>query len=218
MDPPTFDREAVQWERSGGGELVAGVDEVGRGALAGPVVAAAVVFSPHTEPVAGLKDSKQLTSNQREHLSGEIKHHACCWAVGAASNREIDRRNILRATALAMRRALDRLATQPALVLIDGSPLPELRVVHEAIVGGDASSQSIAAASVLAKCARDRVMTLLADRYPGFQWDSNKGYGTEEHLAAIRRFGLTPHHRATFAQIGQHELFEAGRNIMEVNG
>jgi ribonuclease HII len=204
MQIPTLDREHVLW--SEGCQCVAGMDEVGRGPLAGPVVAAAVVFRPGHPLVDGVRDSKTLTTKQRERLIDVIRNEALTWGVGAASVREIDRRNILRATALAMRRAVARLAIPPDRILIDGSPLPELRVQHEAIVGGDATCQSIAAASVLAKWTRDRLMLRLAVRYPNFLWDRNKGYATEEHLAAIETHGFTPHHRLSFAPFAQLRL------------
>lgn len=204
MQLPTLDREHVLWAE--GCHCVAGLDEVGRGPLAGPVVAAAVVFRPGHGLIDGVRDSKLMTAKQRDRLVDVIRAEALTWAVGAASVRDIDRRNILRATALAMRRAVARLTLPPDRILIDGSPLPELRAQHEAIVDGDATCESIAAASVLAKWTRDQLMVRLAARYPAFHWDRNKGYATEEHLAAIEAHGFTPHHRLSFAPFAQLRL------------
>ena len=197
-------RESALWAK--GCRYVAGLDEVGRGPLAGPVVAAAVVLRPNSSPPEGLRDSKLMTARQRNRLVGVIRDTALAWAVGAASPREIDRLNILRATALAMRRALSQLSPQPDHVLVDGNPLPELRARHEAVVKGDATCVSIAAASVLAKCSRDRLMVLLGTRFPRFRWEHNMGYGTADHLAAIEEHGLTPHHRRTFTPVSQLRL------------
>ncbi len=186
---------------------MAGLDEVGRGPLAGPVVAAAVVFRADSAAIDGLRDSKQLTAKRRDELSALIKSHVLAWGVGAASVREVDRRNILSATGLAMRRALAHLPKQPDRILVDGTALPELQFQHEAIVKGDSVSQSIAAASILAKCVRDRLMTLLASHYPVFNWESNMGYATADHFNAIQQYGPTAHHRKSFAPIGQFTLF-----------
>ncbi len=205
MDPPTLERESALWAE--GYSVVAGLDEVGRGPLAGPVLAAAVVFPPGQAPIEGLRDSKFMTAKRREKVAIAIRQAASAWAIGAASVREIDRINIRRASALAMRRALIRLSRVPDYVLIDGRPQPEIGWGHEAIVGGDASSQSIAAAAVLAKCCRDHLMSLLAKRYPGFGWDGNKGYATGAHLAAINHDGPTPHHRASFTPVAQIGLW-----------
>ena len=205
MIRPTLKRERALW--AAGCRLVAGVDEVGRGPLAGPVVAAAVILSPDTRPIRGLRDSKLLSARQRELAAQEVRRHALAWAISAASAREIDRINIRRATALAMRRALARLSLLPDRVLIDGTPLPELGQAHDALVDGDAHCQSIAAASVLAKVVRDRLMLLLARRYPLFGWEENKGYATETHLAAIDRAGPCRHHRVSFMPVAQLKLF-----------
>ena len=202
---PTLARESALWAK--GCRYVAGLDEVGRGPLAGPVVAAAVVLPQNATIIAGLRDSKQMTARQRDRVAGVIRDTAAAWAVGAASPREIDRLNILGATALAMRRALSLLSQAPDHVLVDGKPFPELRCEHEAIIKGDATCLSIAAASVLAKQARDRLMVLLASRFPAFGWEQNMGYGTAEHLAAIEANGLTPHHRRSFAPVSQLRLF-----------
>lgn len=205
MITPTLARESALWAK--GCRYVAGLDEVGRGPLAGPVVAAAVVLPQNAKIIAGLRDSKQMTARQRDRVAAVIRDTAAAWAVGAASPREIDRLNILGATALAMRRALSLLSQAPDHVLVDGNPFPELRCEHEAIVKGDATCLSIAAASVLAKQARDRLMILLASRFPAFGWEQNMGYGTAEHLAAIDANGLTPHHRRSFGPVSQLRLF-----------
>ena len=204
MLAPTLARESALWAK--GLRYVAGLDEVGRGPLAGPVMAAAVVLPPDGAPIEGLRDSKQMTARQRDRVAGVIRSLALAWGIGAATPREIDRLNILRATALAMRRALSLLSPHPEHVLVDGQPLPELRVEHEAVVKGDATCLSIAAASVLAKQARDGLMVLLAPRFPAFHWDQNMGYGTAEHMAAIDANGLTPHHRRSFTPVAQLKL------------
>ncbi|HEX4575087.1 MAG TPA: ribonuclease HII [Gemmatimonadales bacterium] len=201
---PTLEREMACWlAGDGGGGLVAGLDEAGRGPLAGPVVAAAVVFPPFVKPIRGLRDSKMLPPVRRARLARVVWARALAVAVGAASVREIDRLNIRRASILAMRRALARLAVRPAHVLVDGLAVPELACPHEAIVDGDVHCHSIAAASVVAKTLRDRLMELLARRHPCYAWASNKGYGTPEHLAALAAFGFTPHHRKSFAPVVQ---------------
>jgi ribonuclease HII len=203
---PTLERESALWAK--GFAFVAGLDEVGRGPLAGPVVAAAVVFSPGQSPIEGLKDSKLMTPAERERVAAEVRVVAHAWAVGAASVREIDRINIRRASALAMRRALDRLEIIPDHILIDGTSLPELGAAHEPVVGGDSICQSVSAAAVLAKCVRDRLMERLAPRYPQFHWEANKGYATAEHLAALKQCPPTRHHRVSFSPMAQLELLE----------
>jgi ribonuclease HII len=186
--------------------LVAGVDEAGRGPLAGPVVAAAVVMPPETR-VRGAADSKVLTAEKREELAKKILVKARCWAVGAASCREIDRINIRRATALAMHRAIARLQHRPEHLLVDGLPVPELGLEWQtAVVDGDAKVHSIACASILAKVWRDRLMERLAQRYPLYGWERNKGYGTPEHREALAAHGLTPHHRRSFQPVEQFTL------------
>jgi ribonuclease HII len=187
--------ERTFWER--GIEFVAGVDEVGRGPLAGPVLAAAVMFAPNAA-VRGVDDSKRLTPERRAELYLEIRQKALCIAVGAASTREVDRLNILRASHLAMRRALARLRIQPQHVIVDGLPVPELGECCTAVVDGDAKVHAVACASIVAKVVRDRAMHMLAAHYPGYGWDSNVGYGTPEHRDAIGALGLTPHHRRSF--------------------
>jgi ribonuclease HII len=202
---PTLKRERELWAE--GRHYVAGLDEVGRGPIAGPVVAAVVVFPPGHRPIRGLRDSKQLSALQRGKLVLQIRKHALAWAVGAASVREIERINIRCASALAMRRAIERLPFFPDYLLVDGTALPELGSAHEPLVNGDAKCHSIAAASVLAKEMRDRLMRLLALRYPSFGWQENKGYATADHLAALDRLGPTKHHRYGFIPVAQLKLF-----------
>src|SRR5690349_2131510 len=187
--------EQSMWDR--GIELVAGVDEAGRGPLAGPVLAAAVVFAPGVG-IRGVDDSKKLTAEKREALFTEIRSKALAIGIGAASTKEVDRLNILRASHLAMRRALMRLPFEPQHIIVDGLPVHELGDRHTAVVDGDAKVHCIACASIVAKVVRDRAMHLLASRYPGYGWDHNVGYGTLEHRDAIGSLGLTPHHRRSF--------------------
>lgn len=206
---PTLQRERLAWA---GQQLLIGVDEAGRGPLAGPVVAAAVVFPPGTRRIAGVRDSKTIPLERREKLALLIRARAIRIGIGAASNREIDRVNIRVATALAMRRAVSRLLGLGSLppgyhLVIDGLPLPEIGFPHEAVVDGDADCYSVAAASILAKTVRDRIMRCLAQRYPNYGWDTNVGYGTPEHLDGICRSGATRHHRVSFAPMAQHELW-----------
>ena len=201
---PSLEREVAFWQAGGG--VVAGVDEAGRGPLAGPVVAAAVVFPPFCKFIRGLRDSKLLPPAKRSRLAAVVRARAIAIGVGAASVREIDRLNIRRASILAMRRALDRLGVTPGLVLVDGLPCPELGIPHDAIVDGDAHCHSIAAASVIAKTVRDRLMDLLGGRHPLYDWKSNKGYATPDHLAALAAFGFSSHHRKSFAPVVQLEL------------
>lgn len=208
---PSLEREVALWGE--GRSVVAGVDEAGRGPLAGPVVAAAVVFPVGAKPIRGLDDSKLLTPRQRAKLAVRIRQRALAVAVGAASVHEIDRLNIRRASILAMRRALRRLGVVPTDVLVDGLPCPELECAHQAIIDGDAKCHSIAAASVIAKTMRDRLMDLLAARYPAYAWDTNKGYATPEHLDALQLHGPTRHHRWSFAPVSQLELLAALRPL-----
>lgn len=205
MIRPTLKRERALWAE--GRQHVAGLDEVGRGPIAGPVVAAVVVFAPGHRPIPGLRDSKMLSALQRAKLVIQIRKKALAWAIGAASVREIERLNIRCASALAMRRAIERLPFFPDHVLIDGTALPELGCGHEPLVKGDARCHTIAAASVIAKEARDRLMRLLAIRYPSFGWQENKGYATADHLAALDRLGPTRHHRFGFIPVAQLKLF-----------
>jgi len=202
---PTLERERALWAK--GFRIVAGLDEVGRGPIAGPVLAAAVVFPPGQQPIEGLRDSKVLSASERERLAEEIRRAALAWSLGGASVREIDRFNIRRATALAMRRALARLPRRPDYVLLDGMALPELERNHEPIIDGDALCQTVSAAAVLAKCARDLLMSRLAERHPEYGWEHNKGYATQDHLAALTRAGPCAHHRVSFSPLAQPNLF-----------
>lgn len=183
--------------------MIVGVDEAGRGPLAGPVVAAAVVLCDGG--IAGLDDSKKLSAKKRALLEAEIKSR-CLWAVGVAEVEEIDRINILQATMLAMTRAVDALGAEPSKVLVDGNRLPHWRYVADAVIGGDALHPCISAASIIAKEHRDRFMADAARRFPGFGWETNMGYGTAQHLAALRQLGPTPLHRASFAPVAQLTL------------
>lgn len=192
------------WSR--GLSRVAGVDEVGRGPLAGPVVAAAVILPPGTG-IPGARDSKTLSPARREALAGAILEQSLAVGVGAASVREIDRLNILVCTRLAMGRALSRLPLLPEHVVVDGLPVARLGWEHEALVGGDRRVHSVACASILAKVVRDRLMKRLALRYPGYGWETNMGYGTEEHRLALERLGPTPHHRRTFGAVQVEMVF-----------
>lgn len=180
--------------------LVAGVDEVGRGPLCGPVVTAAVILDP-ARPIQGLNDSKKLSEARREVLFDEICEKALAWSVARAEVEEIDRLNILHATLLAMQRAVEGLAVTPRLALIDGNRCPVLSVPSSAVVQGDARVPAIAAASILAKVSRDREMCALDLVYPGYGFAAHKGYGTAVHLEALRRLGPTPLHRRSFAPV-----------------
>ena len=184
---------------------VAGVDEAGRGPWAGPVIAAAVVVTPDSACLDGVNDSKQLTRRRREQLAAAIVS-SLSFAVGAASVREVDRLNIRRATALAMHRALTRLARAADVVVVDGLAVPELGFPHDALVDGDAKCYAVACASILAKTVRDRLMGALGRRYPDFAWEHNAGYGTPVHRAALERVGPTPHHRRSFTPVVQVRL------------
>ena len=192
-DPLAYERGF--WGR--GLSRVAGVDEVGRGPLAGPVLACAVILRPD-DPIDGATDSKQLTRSRREELAGHILQKAAAVALGAASVREIDRLNILVATRLAMQRALRALPQAPDHVVVDGLPVKGLGWRHEAVVKGDLKVLSIACASIVAKVVRDDLMRRLARRYPHFGWESNVGYGSRQHREAVDARGPTPHHRLSF--------------------
>lgn len=183
------------------GPLLAGVDEVGRGPIAGPVVACAVIMPAESRAIAGVDDSKRLTPDQRVRLAVKIRERAVAFSLGAASVREIDRINIYQASVLAMRRALDRLEVRPDCVVIDGRPMRTLPIPHTAVVHGDARCFSIACASIIAKVTRDLLMTRLGMRYPQYIWDHNAGYTTREHVAGLTSHGITPHHRRSFCRI-----------------
>ncbi len=183
------------------GPLLAGVDEVGRGPIAGPVVACAVIMPADARAIAGVDDSKRLTHDQRVRLATKIRERAVSFALGAASVREIDRINIYQASVLAMRRALGRLKVPPDYVVIDGRAMRTLPIPHTAVVHGDARCFSIACASILAKVTRDLLMTRLGRRYPHYIWDHNAGYTTRAHVAGLTAYGITPHHRKSFCRI-----------------
>ena len=188
---------ALQWDEAG---LVAGVDEAGRGPLAGPVMAAAVILD-ELKPIHGLADSKKLTARRRDELFDEIRAKALCFAVAQASVQEIDEFNILQATLLAMRRAVEGLRLPPKLVLVDGNRLPVLPMRAEAIVKGDALVAAISAASILAKVTRDRWCEAVDQQYPAYGFAKHKGYGTAEHLAALLSHGACAEHRTTFRPV-----------------
>ncbi|MGZ5131205.1 MAG: ribonuclease HII [Caldimonas sp.] len=179
---------------------MAGVDEVGRGPLAGPVVAAAVILH-EKRTIRGLNDSKLLQPEERERLDLEIRARAICVSVAEASVDEIDRYNILRAALLAMRRAVEGLSQQPSIVLVDGNQRPELAMPVRTVVGGDAKVRAISAASIVAKVYRDRLLTALHEEHPEYGFDGHKGYSTPEHLAALREHGACRHHRRSFAPV-----------------
>jgi ribonuclease HII len=196
--------DAVCWpdysHESLGPAPVCGIDEVGRGPLAGPVVAAAVILDPGAIP-EGINDSKRLPGPRREELAMEL-HRVAVVAVGMASVAEIEAMNILQASFLAMRRAVAGLARRPAVALVDGHmPPPGLSCPCRPIVGGDGLALSIAAASIVAKVARDRMMVALSQQFPGYGWETNMGYGTAEHLEGLRGLGVSPHHRRSFAPV-----------------
>jgi len=192
---------------------IAGVDEAGRGPIAGPVVAACVVLPPrHT--LAGIADSKQLTPAQREALYAAITQRALAWAIGLASPREIERYNILQASLLAMRRAVLALPLPPQRVLVDGKhAIPNLPLPQQAVVGGDALEESIAAASILAKVARDRIMRELDRLYPQYGFAQHKGYPTALHLQRLRQYGACPAHRRTYAPVAQLRLLAPAAEV-----
>jgi ribonuclease HII len=183
--------------------FIAGVDEVGRGPLAGPVVAAAVILDP-ARPIAGLADSKVLSEQKREELVILIRERAIAWAVGRAEIEEIDQINILQASLLAMRRAVLALSTQPEFALIDGNRCPALPCPAEAIIKGDATVAVISAASILAKVSRDQEMVELDLQYPGYGFAKHKGYPTKAHLAALSTLGITPIHRRSFGPVKKY--------------
>lgn len=198
------------------GPHIAGIDEVGRGPLAGPVVACAVVMPPDQKAIRGVDDSKKLNAEERERLAARILKTAISVGIGAASVREIDRVNIYHANVIAMRRALRRLTVKPDHVLLDGKSIRTLEWDHTAIVGGDGKCYSIACASIIAKVTRDRVMHALARRYPGYKWEKNVGYSTAAHFEGIAAQGVTPHHRRSFIPIAQLSLDFSGETVIDI--
>lgn len=207
---PTSGRQKrLDWDPVG---LRAGVDEAGRGPLAGPVVAAAVILDD-SKRILGLNDSKQLTALQRDRLYDKIREKALCCAVGVASVQEIDEMNIYHATMLAMKRAVEGLRLKPVKVLVDGNALPKLEILSEAIVGGDAKVKSISAASIIAKVTRDRMLQELHEQFPIYGFAAHKGYSTPEHLEALRLHGPCVHHRRHFAPVAATFTTPAGEVI-----
>ncbi len=181
-------------------KIVAGVDEVGKGSLVGPVFAAAIIFNKNVDKKK-FKDSKQLSKNKRNSLEKYIKKN-CIWSMGSASLKEIEKLNILNASLLAMKRAIKKLRLKPSMVLIDGNRLPDLNNYNlKCIVKGDQKIPEISAASIIAKVARDRLINKISKKYKNYAWDKNAGYGTKLHLFAIKKFGVTKHHRKTFSPI-----------------
>ena len=193
------EQPSLAWDAPG---LMAGVDEAGRGPLAGPVVAAAVILDD-LNPIQGLADSKKLSAKRREKLFDEIRAKSLCFSIAEASVQEIDELNILQATMLAMQRAVEGLRLKPNKVLVDGNRLPRLDILAEAIVQGDAKVSAISAASILAKVHRDRLCDDMHQAYPAYGFDQHKGYGTQAHLAALTVHGATPLHRRTFAPVAK---------------
>jgi len=191
-----------QWSPPRGVRLLAGVDEVGRGPLAGDVVTAAVIL-PLDHQINGLVDSKSLSARQRENLYGDIVGQATCWAIGRASVEEIDRFNILQATLMAMRRAVLGLEMKPDYVAVDGNRLPQWEYAAEAVVRGDGRVEAISAASIIAKVVRDAEMQTFDKEYPGYGFAKNKGYGTPQHLEALQRLGPCAIHRRSFAPVSE---------------
>ena len=183
-------------------KVLAGVDEVGRGSLIGPVYAAAVILNKSINTKI-LKDSKSLSKNKRKEISTYIKKNSI-WAIGQASVKEIEKINILQASLLAMKRAIIKLKKKPSLVLIDGNKLPNIKNYNlKYIIKGDQKIPSISAASIIAKVSRDKFVTTLSKNFKNYRWDTNSGYGTREHIKAIKKFGVTKYHRKTFAPISQ---------------
>lgn len=193
MDWLEFENQAYD----DGYEIVCGIDEAGRGPLAGPVYAAAVIL-PKGYVVEGVNDSKKLSEKKRELLFDKIKNEALSYSIGTASNEEIDEINILQATFLAMRRAVDGLSIKPDIALVDGNKTPGLNIAEKSIIKGDAKSANIAAASILAKVSRDRYMLKMSEVYPDYQFEKHKGYGTKLHYEMIEKYGISPIHRKSF--------------------
>ncbi len=206
---PSFAEEETLWQQ--GFQLIAGIDEVGRGPLAGPVVASAVVFAPYCNVfwIDQLRDSKILSVRKREFLSSCIKEDSIAIGIGVVQHDQVDSINILQATKLAMRKALDQLIVTPDALLIDALKIPEIATFQKSIIKGDAISRSIAAASIIAKVHRDTMMMEYDREYPGYGFSHNAGYGTREHMQALSRIGCCPIHRTTFSPV---------RRILEASG
>jgi ribonuclease HII len=207
--PARSPQKRLDWDPLG---LLAGVDEAGRGPLAGPVVAAAVILDDGKR-IRGLADSKVLTPLQRDKLFDMIREKSLCCAVGSASVEEIDTLNIFHATMLAMKRAVEGLRLKPVKVLVDGNRLPKLDVLSEAIVGGDAKVKSISAASIIAKVTRDRMLQQLHEQFPQYGFAAHKGYGTPEHLEALRTHGPCVHHRRHFSPVAATFATQEGTTV-----
>ena len=196
-----FTIEQTLWNR--GLFYIAGVDEVGRGPLAGPVVASCVIFS-NFQSIAGLNDSKLVPAARRAELEDIIKSKALAWGIAVVDNQVIDQINIQKASFLAMKKAIACLGVEPEQLLVDGYPIPEVEYAQQGIIKGDQKSASIAAASILAKCARDRIMDDYAVEYPHYGFEKHKGYGTKEHYQAIKKYGITSIHRKSFLKEGEY--------------
>ena len=186
-------------------DLVAGVDEVGRGPLAGPVVAAAVILDPK-KPIDGLCDSKKMSANRRLEMSDKIKSNSLAWSLGRAEAKEIDEINILQASLLAMKRAIEVLNIEPDIVLVDGNYTPSINFKKKAIVKGDSLISEISAASIIAKVERDNEMIALDKIYPGYGFSSHKGYPTKQHIESLKKLGITDIHRITFSPVSKYLL------------
>ena len=183
-------------------KIIAGVDEVGRGSLIGPVYASAVILKKSINPKL-LKDSKSLSKKEREYLCAYIKKNST-WSIGKASVKEIEKLNILQASLLAMKRAIKKLKKKPTHVLIDGNKIPDLENYNlKSVIKGDKKVPSISAASIIAKVSRDKFITALSKKNKGYDWDKNFGYGTRQHLKALKKLGITKHHRKTFSPISR---------------
>ena len=214
MPRPTASRRIENAVRRLGFLRVAGVDEVGRGCLAGPVVAAAVVLDPR-RPISGIRDSKLLSPRARERLFLQISAKAIAWTLGSAGPEAIDRLNVHHASLLAMREAVKALAPLPDFVLVDGFRIPDLCISQRAVVGGDRRSAAVAAASIMAKVTRDRQMRALHDDDPRYGFDQHKGYATAEHIGAVARFGYSPVHRRSFRPRSLFDRIDTPVNIVD---